>query len=93
MKKFTVKYTSQCKKDIKRFVNNKTKLSIFKDFIEDLEYDRPLPENSRPHLLSHQYNGCWECQMQGDFLLIWRDPVNFVITVVRVGSHSELFDM
>lgn len=92
-KVYTVVYSKQARKDIKRIINNATKIEILRNFIKKLEEDKPLPENSWPHPLDHQYKDCMECHMQGDFLLIWRDPINKIIQIVRIGSHSELFDM
>lgn len=33
-----------------------------------------------------------ECHVEDDFLLIWKDPEQKVIRLVRLGSHSKLFD-
>ena len=32
-----------------------------------------------------------ECHIEGDFLLIWYDEEEDIITLLRIGSHSELF--
>ena len=40
-------------------------------------------------MLKGQYKGCMECHIEGDFLLIWIDED--AISLVRLGSHSELF--
>lgn len=44
-----------------------------------------------PHKLHGEYNGCMECHINGDFLLIWFDEANDIIELIRLGSHSELF--
>ncbi|MGM9727872.1 MAG: type II toxin-antitoxin system YafQ family toxin, partial [Prevotella sp.] len=44
-----------------------------------------------PHRLKGEYKGCMECHIENDYLLIWRDPVNSIIWLERLGSHSELF--
>ncbi|HEU4647931.1 MAG TPA: type II toxin-antitoxin system YafQ family toxin [Gemmatimonadales bacterium] len=51
----------------------------------------PLPPNARPHPLAPPYDGCMECHIGGDLLLIWKDDGQEV-TFVRLGTHSELFD-
>jgi mRNA interferase YafQ len=56
-----------------------------------LENEEELPEELKPHKLKGQYNGCMECHIEGDFLLIWLDDINDVIEILRLGSHSELF--
>ena len=43
-------------------------------------------------MLHGNYQGCMECHIQGDFLLIWIDPDTDIIELVRLGSHSELFN-
>ncbi|MBO4596671.1 MAG: type II toxin-antitoxin system YafQ family toxin [Bacteroidaceae bacterium] len=53
--------------------------------------DLPIPPEYKPHKLIGEYEGCWECHIKGDFLLIWIDEVNDIIEFVRFGSHSELF--
>ncbi|MDE6638592.1 MAG: type II toxin-antitoxin system YafQ family toxin [Muribaculaceae bacterium] len=47
---------------------------------------------SSPHLLTGNYAGCMECHVDGDFLLIWIDETKNQIGVLRLGSHSKLFE-
>ncbi|MDE6231423.1 MAG: type II toxin-antitoxin system YafQ family toxin [Muribaculaceae bacterium] len=86
-----LKPTSQYKKDYKRFRNNPKKLEKLFDIIELLRQEKPIPEENRPHPLTGDYAGHIECHIEGDFLLIWFDPHSDVISLVRLGSHSELF--
>ena len=87
-----LKPTSQYKKDYKRFRNNPKKLEKLFDILELLRQEKPIPEENRPHPLTGDYAGHMECYIEGDFLLIWFDPHSDVISMVRLGSHSELFD-
>jgi len=61
--------------------------------IEALANDEPLPERCRPHMLSGNWVGHWECHIRSDWLLIYKltDEV-MVLTLVRTGTHSDLFD-
>ena len=86
-----LKPTSQYKKDYKRFRNNPKKLDKLFDILELLRQDKPIPEENRPHPLTGDYAGHMECHIEGDFLLIWFDPQSDVISLVRLGSHSEVF--
>ena len=86
-----LKPTSQYKKDYKRFRNNPKKLKKLFDILELLRQEKPIPEENRPHPLTGDYAGHMECHIEGDFLLIWFDPHSDVISLVRLGSHSELF--
>ena len=83
--------SSQYKKDYKRYRNNPKKVAALKSVVEMLANDQPLPAEYLPHPLHGQYEGCMECHIQGDFLLIWFDPKSNIIELVRLGSHSELF--
>lgn len=81
--------TSQYKKDLKRFLNQPKKLAALRQILILLENGEPIPEEYYPHMLHHDYEGCWECHIQGDFLLVWISDE--FISLVRLGSHSELF--
>ena len=59
--------------------------------IDKLKNEQPLDEKYRMHPLKGDYVGCWECHIEGDFLLIWFDEENQTIALFRLGSHSELF--
>lgn len=50
-----------------------------------------LPEKYKPHKLVGDYAGFMECHIENDLLLIWLDPEENIIKLVRLGTHSELF--
>lgn len=59
--------------------------------INMLANGQSIPAEYYPHPLHGNYEGCIECHVQGDFLLIWIDEENNIIELVRLGTHSELF--
>lgn len=81
--------TTQYKKDLKRYAKQPKKLEALLEILRLLAEEQPIPESNRPHMLSGQYKGCMECHIGGDFLLVWID--GDIISLVRLGSHSELF--
>lgn len=83
--------TTQYRKDLKRYKNQPKKLAELKKVLKLLEKETPIPKEYFPHPLHGNYEGCIECHIQGDFLLIWVDPKNEIIELVRLGTHSELF--
>jgi mRNA interferase YafQ len=87
----TVKKSSQFKKDLKRYINNLSKIEKLRAVVELLANNKALPASYRMHKLTGQYKGCLECHIDGDFLLIWIDEDSETIYLVRLGSHSELF--
>ena len=88
---FILKITSQFKKDLKRIQNRPDKIKHLKEALQLLEKDGSLPEKYKPHRLIGDYAGFMECHVENDLLLIWLDPEENIIKLVRLGSHSELF--
>lgn len=86
-----LRFSSQYKKDAKRFRNQPQKMEKVADILRKLRDEIPIPAIHRPHLLTGNYAGCMECHVEGDFLLIWIDETSNQIGVLRLGSHSELF--
>ena len=87
----TLRPTTQYKKDLKRYKNQPKKLAALRKVLLMLKNEQRIPNEYYPHTLQGNYKDCMECHIQGDFLLIWFDPNNSVVELVRLGSHSELF--
>ena len=88
-----IRYSTQYRKDIKRFADKKELIDDLYEIVRMLEYEIPIPPEYRPHRLKGKLKGCWECHIRGNFLLIWMDEVTGEICLERLGSHSELFRM
>lgn len=88
----SLRATTQYKKDYKKFRHNPAKKEKLFKILRLLEDEKPIPLENKPHLLSGKYAGHMECHIEGDFLLIWFDPDSDQIDLVRLGSHSELFE-
>lgn len=87
-----IRWTSRFKKDYKAATKRgmpKEELSLV---IDALAHDNPLPKRYKPHMLAGNWTGHWECHIRPDWLLIYKltDDV-MVLTLVRTGTHSELF--
>ncbi len=52
--------------------------------------EEPLPERQRDHPLVGSYKGRRECQIEPDWLLIYK-LVNTEIIFERTGTHGDLF--
>lgn len=87
----TLRFSTQFKKDAKRFRNQPRKMEKVAEILQMLRDEIPIPQKFRPHLLTGEYKGCMECHIEGDFLLIWIDENEQQIGILRLGSHSELF--
>ena len=87
----TLRYSTQYRKDFKRYRHNLSKLEKLLEILRMLENEIELPAKYKAHMLKGDYDGCMECHVENDFLLIWLDPETDIIELVRLGSHSELF--
>ncbi|MCC8036515.1 MAG: type II toxin-antitoxin system YafQ family toxin [Bacteroidales bacterium] len=86
-----IRYTSQYKKDVKRYRNQPQKMAKVVEILNMLQNGQQIPSEFRPHMLSGNYKDCMECHVEGGFLLIWIDETAEQIALLRLGSHSELF--
>jgi len=48
------------------------------------------PQESRPHKLTGEWHGFWECHIESDWVLIYTINTT-AVTLCRTGSHSDLF--
>ena len=88
---WVLEYSTQFKKDLKRFKNQKRKIQALYNVLNQLRESGRVDSSLKPHMLSGVYSGCIECHIQNDFLLIWVDADNQIIKLIRLGSHAELF--
>lgn len=91
--KYTVKPTSQFKKDYKLAMKRGLDVSLLEDIIAKLALGESLPEKNRDHALSGNWNGYRECHILPDWLLIYKLEDNvLILTLARTGTHSNLFN-
>lgn len=85
-----ITYTNRFKKDIKLIQKRGLKYKKLQDIVMLLCEKKDLPKNCRPHMLSGQYVGFFECHIEPDWLLIYR-LTNEALELSRTGTHSDLF--
>lgn len=89
---YEVIYTGQFKRSFKKCIKRGLNVKTFTDALDILQEKGSLPHEYRPHKLTGQYSGCWECHLEPDWLLIWRqDDVVLELILVDTGTHSDLF--
>jgi mRNA interferase YafQ len=65
---------------------------LLNNLMEILAESGTVPQKNIPHILSGILNGCWECHIKSDWLLIWiKDEKLKTITLIGTGTHSDLF--
>ncbi|MDR2921892.1 MAG: type II toxin-antitoxin system YafQ family toxin [Treponema sp.] len=54
--------------------------------------EQPLPPERSNHPLHGEWEGAFDCHIQGDWVLIYEiDSAAHTVTFHRTGSHSDLF--
>ena len=93
MTKYTIKTTTQFKKDFKLAKRRNRNMNLLKEIIDKLANGEPLEEKYRDHALTGNWTGHRECHIQPDWLLVYRVENDvLVLTLSRTGSHSDLFN-
>jgi mRNA interferase YafQ len=57
-----------------------------------LTSDQPLDSRHHDHELSGEWKEYRECHLKPDLVLIYQKPDADTLRLVRLGSHSELFE-
>ena len=89
---YTVRTTQLFDNDVKRCKQQGRNISLLKEVVDLLEENGCVPEEYKPHMLHDKYAGLWECHIEDDWLLIWRQNDNkLTLLLTNTGSHAELF--
>ena len=83
--------TTKFRRDLKREVKTNPDIQEFlKPVISDLLEGKTLPEKMKDHPLSGEWKDHRDCHVKPDLVLIYNTD-DEAVTLVRLGSHSELF--
>ncbi len=91
---YTVKFTSSFRKGYKLMKKRGLDLSLLDNVIETLRSGETLDPKYKDHMLKGEFDGFHECHIKPDWLLIYliEDDI-LTLTLVKTGSHSDLFDL
>ncbi len=85
-------YSGQFKKDYKRCQKRGFDIRLLQSIVAVLAIPAPLPPKNKDHDLKGNYNGCRECHITPDWLLIYEiDGDDLYLD--RTGTHADLFRM
>lgn len=82
--------SNRFRRDLKQLVKRGYDIKKLEYIIGALSEDKALPKRCRPHKLSGNYMGFWECHIEPDWLLIYDVGEDF-LDLARTGTHSDLF--
>lgn len=90
--KYSLRYSGKFDKSLKKCYKRGLNIEKLRQVISMLEETGTVLPQYKPHKLSGDYAGCWECHVQPDWLLIWeQNDTELVLLMIDTGTHSDLF--
>lgn len=90
--KYTVKPTTQFRKDFKLAMKRGLNIELLEQVISILAMGESLPEKNKDHALTGNWVGHRECHILPNWLLVYRIEEDvLVLTLTRTGRHSDIF--
>ena len=90
-----IERSNQFRRDYKRELKGRRGTALPGELaavVEALANDQPLPPKYRDHALTGNFRGYRDIHVRPDLVLIYVKPDIRTLQLVRLGSHSELFD-
>lgn len=81
---------SQFRRDFGRWIEGTPVENELRGVMERIAGGAPLDPRHRDHPLQGEWQGCRDCHIRGDVVLIYSLPPGLA-AFHRVGSHSKLF--
>ena len=89
---YSVEYTKSFERDVKRYAKRGLNIAKLQAAANILAETGTLPIQYRPHKLTGNYSGCWECHIEPDWLLVWeQDDYRLTLLFLHTGTHSDIF--
>ena len=89
---YIVKPTAKFQKDVKRIKKRGYDMSLLTNVLKKLSAGEPLPVKNNDHSLTGNFEGCRECHIAPNWLLIYKISQNSIyLYLTRTGTHSDLF--
>ncbi len=91
---FEIEFTSQYLKDLKLARKRKFDESKLNEVIYLLSIGEKLPSKYKDHPLTGNLKGLRDCHIAPNWLLIYeKNNTLRLITLIRTGTHADLFKM
>ena len=89
---YTVRISNRFKKQFRLCVKRGLDMNLINEAMRLLAANGSLPAQYRPHKLSGNMDGIWECHLKPDWLLIWeQNDTELTLLFTGTGTHSDLF--
>lgn len=88
----TIKYQTAFKRDYKRIKKRGYDVTKLAEVVDMLASGQELPAKYKDHPLIGDYEGCRECHIAPDWLLVYEMMEDeLLLYLTRTGTHSDLF--
>lgn len=88
----TPQESTRFRRDLRRMKKRGKDLGLLKSVVQLLVEEQPLPERYRDHNLVGDWSGYRDCHIEPDWLLLYKiERDEKILTLVRTGTHSDLF--
>lgn len=89
---YTIKFTGEFKRQMKLCERRGYDMEHLRTVIRILSTEGKLPAEYMSHVLHGDRKGQWECHIEPDWLLIWKqDDQELILVMLNTGTHSDLF--
>ena len=89
---YEIKVTNKFKKDLQRLKKRGYDLSLIANVIKKLAAGEALPAKNRDHVLNGNFDGCRECHITPEWILIYEIyESELILYLTRTGTQSDLF--
>lgn len=90
--KYTIRFSGQFKKSYKLCQRRGYDMTKLQTVMHILGEQGVLPAKYKPHILSGNWAGIWECHIDSDWLLLWKRNENeLTLLLLDTGTHSDVF--
>jgi len=84
-------YTTRFRKQFKLLQRRGKEMQKLREVMEMIINEEPLPPNHCNHPLHGEWEGAFDCHIQGDWILIYEpDHKAHTVAFHRTGTHSDL---
>lgn len=87
---YKIKETKLFLKDLKEISKSGFDISELQETVILLAENGELPLEYKTHLLKKHFSQTYDSHLDDDIILLWRKNRN-VITLIRIGTHGDLF--
>lgn len=90
--KYTIHYSGRFKRSYKLCKRRGLNIDNFEQVVRLLAATGKLPARYQPHILSGKYAGIWECHIEPNWLLLWKqNDTELTLLLLDTGTHSDVF--